>query len=216
MKVKICGITNLEDALAATQAGADFLGFNFHPKSPRYVTVAQAQAIVAGLRRQYREKAPKSVGIFVNMPPAQVRYVLYTAGLDYAQLHGDEGPEQLAEQRGRGFKAVRPASLEEALDAAVCFGGLGPQGGPDLLLDAYHSGEYGGTGTRADWSTAAAIANRVPRLLLAGGLTPQNVAAAIAAVHPWGVDVSSGVESAPGRKDHAKLRDFVRAALVVV
>ncbi len=78
MKIKICGITNLEDALAATQAGADYLGLNFHPKSPRYVTVAQAQAIVAGLRRQYRDKAPKSVGIFVNTPPAQVRYILYS------------------------------------------------------------------------------------------------------------------------------------------
>ena len=104
MKIKICGITNLEDALAATQAGADYLGLNFHPKSPRYVTVAQAQAIVAGVRWQYRDKAPKSVGIFVNTPPAQVRYMLYTAGLDYAQLHGDEGPEQLAEQRGAALK----------------------------------------------------------------------------------------------------------------
>ena len=216
MKIKICGITNLEDGLAAAQAGADFIGFIFHPQSARYVTVAQAQAVVTGVRRQYRAKAPKSVGVFVNTPPAQVRYVLYTAGLDYAQLHGDEGPEQLAEQRGRGYKAVRPASLNEALDAAVRYAGLGPQGGPNLLLDAYHPGEYGGTGMRADWSTAAAIASRVPRLLLAGGLTPQNVVEAIAAVRPWGVDVSSGVEAAPGRKDHAKLRDFVRAALAVV
>ncbi len=145
-----------------------------------------------------------------------MRYILYTAGLDYAQLHGDEGPEQLAEQRGRGFKAVRPGSLDEALDAAARYAGFGPKGGPNLLLDAYHPGEYGGTGIRADWSTAAVIASRVPRLLLAGGLTPQNVAEAIAAVQPWGVDVSSGVEAAPGRKDHAKLRDFVRAALAVV
>ncbi len=216
MKIKICGITNLDDGLAAAQAGADFIGFIFHPKSARFVTIEQAQAIAAGVRRQFREKAPKSVGVFVNTTPAQVRYVLYTAGLDYAQLHGDEEPEQLAEQRGRGYKAVRPASLDEALEAVARYAPFGPQGGPNLLLDGYHPGEYGGTGMRADWSTAAAIASRVPRLLLAGGLTPQNVAEAIAAVQPWGVDVSSGVEVAPGRKDHAKLREFVRAALAVV
>ncbi len=216
MKIKICGITNLQDGLAAAQAGADFLGFIFHARSPRFVTVEQAQAIVGGVRRQFRNQAPKFVGVFVNTPPAQVRYALYTAGLDYAQLHGDEGPEQLAEQRGRSYKAVRPASLAEALDAAVRYSGLGPQGGPNLLLDAYHPAEYGGTGIRADWSAAASLASRVPRVLLAGGLTPQNVAAAIAAVQPWGVDVSSGVEAAPGRKDHAKLREFVQAALAVV
>jgi phosphoribosylanthranilate isomerase len=216
MKVKICGVTNLEDALAATQAGADFLGFIFHSKSPRYVSVEQAQAIVTGVRRQYREKAPKTVGVFVNALPKQVRYVLYTAGLNYAQLHGDETPEELAEQRGRSYKAVRPASLEEALAVAIDYAGLGPQGGPSLLLDAYHPSEYGGTGTRADWSVAAALTRRVPGLLLAGGLTPQNVFTAIEAVHPWGVDVSSGVEAVPGRKDHAKLREFVRAALAVV
>jgi phosphoribosylanthranilate isomerase len=216
MKVKICGITNLEDALAATQAGADYLGFIFHRKSPRYVTVEQAQAIVAGVRRQYREKAPQYVGVFVNMPPKRVRCVLYTAGLNYAQLHGDETPGELAEQRGRSYKALRPATLEEALASAERYAGLGPQGGPSLLLDAYHPSEYGGTGRRTDWSMAAAIAGRVPGMLLAGGLTPQNVSAAIAAVRPWGVDVSSGVEAAPGRKDHAKLREFVRAALAVV
>lgn len=216
LKIKICGITSLEDGLAAAQAGADYLGFVFHPQSPRYVTAAQAQAITAGVRRQFREKAPRGVGVFVNTPPAQVRYVLYTAGLHYAQLHGDEGPEQLAEQRGRAYKALRPASLVEALDGAVQYGGLGPQAGPQLLLDAYQPAAYGGTGTRADWALAAAVAQRIPRLLLAGGLTPQNVFAAVEAVKPWGVDVSSGVEAAPGRKDPNKLREFVRAALAMV
>jgi phosphoribosylanthranilate isomerase len=215
MKVKICGITNLEDALAATQAGADYLGFIFHPKSPRYVTVEQAQAIVGGVRRQYRDKAPKSVGVFVNASPEQVRYTLYTVGLHCAQLHGDEGAEALAAQRGRAYKALRPASLAEALDAAVQFAGLGPARGPSLLLDAYHPTEYGGTGKRADWTVAAAVARRAPRLLLAGGLTPDNVFAAVEAVRPWGVDVSSGVEASPGRKDHGKLAAFVRAALAV-
>jgi phosphoribosylanthranilate isomerase len=155
------------------------------------------------------------VGVFVNTPPREVQYALYTAGLHYAQLHGDEGAEQLAELRGRAYKALRPTSPEAALDGAVQYGGLGPGGGPQLLIDAYHPAEYGGTGARADWRAAAAVARQVPRLLLAGGLTPQNVAAAVEAVHPWGVDVSSGVEAAPGRKDHQKLREFVRAALAV-
>jgi phosphoribosylanthranilate isomerase len=216
MKVKICGMTNLEDALAAAQVGADFLGFIFYSKSPRFVTVEQAQAIVAGVRRQYREKAPRYVGVFVNTSPRQVRSVLYTAGLHYAQLHGDETVEELAEQRGRGYKAVRPATLEEAMEGALRFGGRSAQDGPSLLLDSHHPSAYGGTGLQADWSLAATVARRVPGMLLAGGLTPQNVFAAIEAVHPWGVDVSSGVEIAPGRKDHAKLREFMRAALAVV
>jgi phosphoribosylanthranilate isomerase len=216
LKIKICGITSLDDGMAAALVGANYLGFIFHPKSPRYVTAGQAQAIAAGVRRQLRAKAPKFVGVFVNTPPEQVRYVLYTAGLHYAQLHGDEGPEQLVAQRGRAFKAFRPASPAAALDGAVAFGGLGPEAGPQLLIDAYHPTEYGGTGARADWGLAAAVAARVPRLLLAGGLTPDNVSAAVEAVSPWGVDVSSGVEAAPGRKDHTKLREFVRAALAVV
>ncbi len=216
MKIKICGITNLEDGLAAAQAGAHFLGFIFHPKSARFVTVEQAQSVMAGVRRQYREQTPAGVGVFVNAAPAHVRHVLYTAGLTYAQLHGDEGPGEVQAQRGRAYKALRPAALDEALAAVERFADVGTEKGPQLLIDAYHPTEYGGTGQRGDWSVAAAMAQRVPRLLLAGGLTPDNVSAAIEAVGPWGVDVSSGVEAAPGRKDHAKLRAFVRAALAVV
>jgi phosphoribosylanthranilate isomerase len=216
MKIKICGITNLEDGLAAAQAGADFLGFIFHPKSTRFVAVEQAQQVMAGVRRQVRERSPAGVGVFVNAAPAHVRYVLYTAGLTYAQLHGDEGPGEVEAQRGRAYKALRPPTLDEAMAAVAAFAGAGSSQGPQLLIDAYHPTEYGGTGQRGDWSVASAVAQRVPRLLLAGGLTPHNVFDAIEAVRPWGVDVSSGVEAAPGRKDHAKLREFVRAALAVV
>jgi phosphoribosylanthranilate isomerase len=215
MKIKICGITNVEDGLAAAQAGADFLGFIFYPKSPRYVTVAQAQGVMATVRRQFRAQAPRGVGVFVNAAPSTVQYTLYTAGLAYAQLHGDELPADITAQRGRAYKALRPATLQDGLEGADLFGGLGPQDGPALLIDAYHPTAYGGAGAQGDWALAAAVAQRTPRLLLAGGLTPHNVFAAIAAVDPWGVDVSSGVESAPGRKDHAKLRAFVGAALAI-
>lgn len=216
MKVKICGITNIEDGLAAAQAGADFLGFNFYPQSPRYVTVAEAGAIVAAVRRQFRQAAPLGVGVFVNATPEQVRYTLYTAGLVYAQLHGDETPADIAAQRGRAYKALRPATLQAALEEVDLFGALGPADGPGLLVDAYHPALYGGSGQVSDWALGATLAQRVPRLLLAGGLTPQNVFAAISTVRPWGVDVSSGVESAPGRKDHVKLRAFMSAALALV
>lgn len=212
MKVKICGITSVEDGLAAAEAGADFLGFIFHPKSARYVSIDGAQAIMAAVRRQFRPHEPQGVGVFVNTPPAQVQYVLYTAGLAYAQLHGDEGAANVAALRGRAYKALRPTTIEEGLTGVNLFAHLGPQDGPSLLVDAFHPVEYGGTGVQGDWALAAAIAERTPRLLLAGGLTPDNVASAAAAVRPWGVDVSSGVEASPGRKDHAKVAAFVRAA----
>ncbi len=215
MKIKICGITNVEDALAATQAGADFLGFIFYARSARCVTVEQAQAIMARVRRQYGPQMPDGVGVFVDAPAAEVRSTLYTAGLGYAQLHGDESSAQVSAQRGRAYKALRPRTVEEALEEAEHYAAMGPAQGPRLLLDAYHPAEYGGTGRRGDWRLATAVAQRTPGMLLAGGLTPQNVFAAINAVHPWGVDVSSGVEKGPGKKDHAKLRAFVQAALAV-
>ena len=214
MKVKICGITNVADGLAAAEAGADFLGFIFHPKSPRYVSIEQAQAIMAAVRRQFRPHEPKGVGVFVNIPPAQVQHVIYTAGLAYAQLHGDETDAEVAALRSRAYKALplHPTSLGNRLVRIDHPAHLGLQDGPSLLVDAFSPASYGGTGTVGDWALAAEIATRTPRLLLAGGLTPENVAAAIAAVHPWGVDVSSGVEASPGRKDHAKVAAFIAAA----
>ena len=137
--------------------------------------------------------------------------ILKETGLDLAQLHGGEPPVVLERLQGRAFKALRSTSLAEAEADAEWYADLGPSAGPDLLLDAYHPQAYGGTGQRADWDTAAALARRY-RLLLAGGLTPANVAEAIARVQPWGVDVSSGVETEPGRKDHAAVRAFIAAA----
>jgi len=207
--VKICGTTNLEDALAAVEAGADLLGFILYPKSPRYVTPAVVAEIVAGVRAAV-PAPPRFVGVFVNASPDEVLAVLAQTGLDLAQLHGDEPAAALRVLHGRGFKAVRPTGLEDALALAEAYAALGA--GPDLLIDAYDPHAYGGTGQRADWTAAAAVAQRIPHLLLAGGLTPENVAAAVAAVKPWGVDVASGVEQMPGRKDHAKVQAFVAAA----
>lgn len=206
--VKICGITNLEDARVAIAAGADFLGFICYPKSPRYIPPAEIAAIQSELRNP--NFAIRTVGVFVNEPLESLRQILDETGLDLAQLHGGESPQVLEQLNGRAFKALRPTSLSQAETEAARFASLGPASGPDLLLDAYHPDAFGGTGQRVDWDIAAALAPTC-RLLLAGGLHPANVAEAVARVQPWGVDVSSGVEIAPGRKDHAVLRAFIAA-----
>lgn len=216
-QVKICGLTHLADAEAAVRAGADLLGFICYPPSPRYLPPEAIAAILADLRPLLAEVAQRdgrcvrTVGVFVDEAPATVAHVLETTGLDLAQLHGGEPPAALVALAGRGFKALRPTHRLEAEAEAEWYAGLGPADGPDLLVDAFHPQAYGGTGRRADWEAAAALAARY-RLLLAGGLTPANVAAAVACVRPWGVDVSSGVERTPGRKDHAALAAFVAAA----
>ncbi len=203
MHIKICGLTNLADTLAAAEAGADYLGFNFYPRSPRRVTPETCAHLRAELAR--RGHAVTTVGIFVNQGPAEVAALLDFCGLDLAQLHGDERPEQLTVLWGRAFKAVRdPRGVD--WEALTVFS----PGRPAFLLDANAPGAYGGTGQTADWDAARPIAARYP-IFLAGGLNPGNVAAAIERVRPWGVDVASGVEAEPGRKDHAKMRAFVAA-----
>jgi phosphoribosylanthranilate isomerase len=212
--VKICGITNLVDALAAVEAGADLLGFILYPKSPRYVRPGAVGEMVAALR--LHGWMPRLVGVFVDEPADFVRATLDLTGLDLAQLHGDEEPAAFASLAGRVFKALRPVSLDAALAAAAAWAPLASADGPQVLIDAYDPHAYGGTGQRADWTLAAQVAQRFPRTLLAGGLTPENVAEAVQTVQPWGVDVASGVEAAPGRKDHDKVRAFVRAAKAAI
>lgn len=212
LKVKICGNTNLEDALCAAEAGADMLGFIFYPKSPRSVDVPTAKAIVSAVRQAMPagQPAPLMVGVFVNVSLATISETLQVADLDWAQLHGDESPDMLrqafATLQGRAYKAVKAGA--GAVDDYVM------TGAPALLLDANHPNLYGGSGLRADATIAGQVARRC-NLLLAGGLTPDNVSEAIRVIRPWGVDVASGVEAAPGHKDHAKLRAFVRAAKAV-
>jgi phosphoribosylanthranilate isomerase len=207
MHIKICGLTHLDDALAALDAGADYLGFNFYPHSPRSISPRACATIVSSIARSRRPSSVTAVGIFVNEAPARIAALLDECGLDLAQLHGDESPAHLTLLWGRAFKAFRGTA--DGTDFAA-FAKISP-GVPALLIDGYTPHAYGGTGQKADWSAARAVAAQFP-VFLAGGLTPENVAEAIAQVNPWGVDVASGVESAPGRKDHVKVRAFVQAA----
>ena len=208
MKVKICGITNIDDARAAVAAGADLLGFNFCPKSPRYIAPERAREIAAQVRSSRRK--PLLVGVFVNSPLEEVQSILEIARIDLAQLHGDEPARVLELLNGRGFKALRPTSETEAEIDAEWFAPYAPNA-PVLLIDAYRKDQYGGTGHTANWSIVTRIAQRYP-ILLAGGLTPENVAEAVRQVRPWGVDVASGVEVSPGRKDAGKMKLFVERA----
>lgn len=207
--VKICGLTNLEDALAAADAGADLLGFIFYARSPRFIQPVQAAALIAQVRQ--RGHTASMVGLFVDAPLHEIQETLRICRLDLVQLHGGEPPHWLEVLQPQAFKALRPTSLDEATAEAEWYADLGPADGPQLLLDTYHPQLHGGSGQVGDWAIAAALAPRY-RILLAGGLTPDNVQQALRQVRPWGVDVSSGVEAAPGQKDHAKVRRFVAAA----
>jgi phosphoribosylanthranilate isomerase len=205
MKIKICGITNLDDALAAAELGADYLGFNFYPKSPRSIAELECEKFVAALKA--RSPHPICTGVFVNHPPADIARIVKRCGLDAAQLSGDESLEAmaaLAAEKIRVFKAVRTWKQVRSLPGFASFG----SGEPALLLDATVPGAYGGTGTTVDWDWAASIAKRFS-IFLAGGLTAENVAEAMRRVKPWGVDVASGVESSPGKKDHKKIAVFI-------
>jgi phosphoribosylanthranilate isomerase len=198
-KIKICGIKNVTDALAAMDAGADLIGFNFYPKSPRYIDVGTCRDIMSVMRRYGHVTY---VGVFVNSSVEEVRATIETCGLSLAQLHGDETSVMLNTLDGKAFKAFRGVPPD--------VNGFARSESPALLIDAVVKGVYGGSGVTADWSAAAELAKKYP-LLLAGGLTPENVSEAIRQVRPWGVDVASGVESAPGEKDASKMNTFVRA-----
>ena len=197
-RVKICGVTRLEDALLAARLGTDALGFNFWPGSKRYVHPEAARAIVRAL-----PPLVTAVGVFVNPTRDEVLRAVEASGITVAQLHGDEPPELCASLPCPVIKAIR-VSGRDALAALAAYDVQG------LLLDAPAPG-YGGSGTTFDWALAAEVAaSRL--ILLAGGLGPDNVAEAIRAVRPWGVDVASGVEASPGVKDPEKLRRFIDAA----
>jgi phosphoribosylanthranilate isomerase len=212
IRVKVCGITNLEDARCAAGAGADLLGFIFYPKSPRFVTPECVAGITHAIRNELGARAPTCVGVFVDEREEFVRSVLDAAHLDLAQLHGSEPPAAIRQQQPRAFKAIRPRTCGEAEAALTAYRDtfLQDEALPQLLLDAYHPERPGGTGLQAEWSMARSVAAEC-RLLLAGGLTPETVAAAIEAVQPWGVDVSSGVERDKGVKDHSRVRAFIHA-----
>jgi phosphoribosylanthranilate isomerase len=202
IKVKICGITRVQDAMAAVDAGADALGFVFYPKSPRYVTAVQAAAIV-------RELPPyiSTVGVFVDETVEGVRKTLAESGVSIAQLHGNESPDYI-KLLPRTIKAARIQGSKD-LDALAPYKGTSA-----FLLDAFSQEEYGGTGQSFDWALAQQ-AKQYGRVIVAGGLTPENVQECILKSLPYGVDVSSGVEQDKGIKDHGKIQAFVSAAKFV-
>jgi phosphoribosylanthranilate isomerase len=192
-KVKICGITNYEDAAAAMEMGADLLGFNFYPKSPRYIQPAKAAGII--------RKLPAFIdvsGIFVNSPLEEIREIANLCQLDWVQLHGDEDAEfcrWLSYDSVKTMKVVHVKTAADLQQVDRCFTDA-------VLLDTYNPQRYGGTGVSFDWNIIGHIAKRV---FLAGGITPENAAAAVS-LGVYGIDVCSGVESSPGKKDHAKMK----------
>lgn len=211
VRVKICGLTRVQDALAAARAGADFLGVVLYPRSPRYLPPAQAAALVDAVRQRLGDRSPRWVAVLVNPAPDLLEAVLHQVQPDLLQLHGDEPPAALEALAGRAYKALRLRPGAPLPDAAA-YARYAPSDPalPQLLVDAFAPHAYGGTGQRADWHGAAVLA-RAHRLLLAGGLTPENVRQAVRRVRPWGVDLSSGVESAPGVKSHPRIQALLQA-----
>lgn len=200
VKIKICGITNPDDALAAVDFGADALGFVFFKDSPRYISPEKAASIIKML-----PSFTTTIGVFADEPPEHVEKTVYTCGIDIIQMHGNETPEACKLHR-RIIKAIRVKSLESLdplksyIDSVSAF-----------LLDTYTPNILGGTGQIFNWDIAIE-AKQFGRIILAGGLTPENVAEAIMRVSPYAVDVSSGIEAAKGRKDLHKMKLFIERA----
>lgn len=220
-RIKICGLQRLAEAQVAAQAGVDYIGLVFVPGRPRCLDTASAAALAASLRAEFAP-GPQIVGLFVDQPLPAVRQILQSVPLDAAQLCGRESPDYcrqlIQEEQIAAIKVLHlPAQAGAAAAGMELLAGLETamrqyrDAGCHLTLDRLVDGLPGGTGQRFDWNIAAQLSRRGHPFLLAGGLTPANVAAAIAQVQPWGVDVSSGVETA-GRKDPAKIRDFVNQA----
>jgi phosphoribosylanthranilate isomerase len=202
--VKICGITSLEDARVAAQAGADLIGFVFYPPSPRNVSPEQVREIVAGIQPTLDLCF---VGVFVDQKPEAMVQTLDFCRLGYAQLHGAEPLEAATTLMEQGFGVIKAFRMRDKASLA----NIERYQATAYLLDSYIPGRPGGTGHRFDW-TLVEQAKQYGPIILAGGLTPDNVEEAIRTVRPWGVDVSSGVEAAPGRKDHSKLHRFIATA----
>jgi phosphoribosylanthranilate isomerase len=205
IQIKICGVTNVNDALGCSELGADMIGFNFYRKSSRYVEPARVRRIVDEL-----PPGILAVGVFVDATAAEIREVAKTAGVRCVQLHGNATPESCGEL-AQEFRVIRALSTGERFDPqqAAEFPDC------DVLIDAYHPELRGGTGQTCDWSAARGSMRYTRFLILSGGLNAQNVGNAIVAVMPHGIDVCSGVESGPGIKDHGALKQFVRAVRTV-
>ena len=203
--VKICGIRNAADAAVCAEAGASAIGINFYPKSKRFQPLAEAQEWLADFAG-----GPARVALFVNAAFEEIRAAADTALFEAIQLHGDETPDFCAAVRRLGLPVIRGLALPDSESLSL----LEDHPAEAFVLDAWAPGEFGGTGRLSDWPLAIEAIRRFPdkTILLSGGLTPENVARAVGDVRPFGVDVASGVESAPGVKDHQKIHAFVAAA----
>lgn len=204
LKIKICGITSLNDALGAVEAGADALGFMFYEGSPRRISPQMALKIIRAL-----PPFVSKVGVFVNPEDTLVRGVIDVCGIDTIQFHGDETPDFC--RRFQPLKIIKAFRIKDASS-------LSPLGSYDTdawLLDSFVPGKEGGTGATFNWELACQAKDAGRPIILAGGLSPENVAEAVHEVWPFAVDVSSGVESAPGRKDLPMMRDFVAAVRAI-
>ena len=201
LRIKICGVTNVKDARACAELGADMIGFNFYPQSPRYIEPEIARQIVETIPRSSR-----AVGVFVDASADEIRITAKRTGIESVQLHGDFSPETCREL-AREFRVIRAFRTEAKFQPEDA--GAFPD--CDVLLDAHHVELRGGTGVTCDWSAARATLPFTRFLILSGGLNAQNVAQAIAAVAPHAVDVCSGVESAPGVKDYRTMEKFIAA-----
>ena len=201
LQIKICGITNLEDAKACVELGADMIGLNFYPQSPRYIEPEIARQIVERIPRSAR-----AVGVFVDASTDEICNTAKRAGIESVQLHGDFSPDTCRELAGK-FRVIRAFSTDGRFQPKDA--GSFPD--CDVLLDAYHAELRGGSGVTCDWSAARATLPFARFLILSGGLNAQNVAHAIAAVAPHAVDVCSGVERAPGMKDYRTIEKFIAA-----
>ena len=211
--IKICGISNLEDARAAIEAGADMLGFNFYRPSPRFIEPSRTRRIIKDLEleSEHSREAAMMVGVFVNegSPEALVR-IAEESGVCAAQLHGDESAEycQTVKRIWRdGLLIIKALRVDPTFDPQQ----VGTYEADAIMLDSFHSQLWGGTGQVIDWSVARRAREIFPCLFLAGGLSPENVAKAIAEVQPFAVDACSSLESLPGRKDPERMKAFVRA-----
>jgi len=203
-KVKICGITNIEDALAAAAAGADSIGFNFYRKSPRFVTSETAAAICKSL-----PKSVEKIGVFVNSAEDEVLSIAQFVGLDAVQLHGDESPEYVSNLRKRfGNPIIKAFRVGPDFEPSI----ISHFEADAVLLDAFSPAEHGGTGDQFDWNIARKVRETVKRLYLAGGLGPDNVAEAVRLIRPYAVDACSRLESAKGKKDNGMVAEFIANA----
>jgi len=197
--IKICGITNMDDAAAAVAAGADLLGFNFYKPSPRYITPQHAREIVKQLPNSVLK-----VGVFVNEELADVRTIMRQAGLGAIQLHGDESPEYCRELSSNHY-VIKTFAVSDTFDVEAARA----YEVEAIMLDTKHNTLRGGTGRVFDWSVAQRAAATIPKIFLAGGLSPENIENAVEIVRPYAVDACSALEDSPGKKNHERMRVFV-------